>query len=198
MMMKKKSGRKKRRKRILIYILVGVVFFAAGVLVVSLLQEKGYQIKQIKEWITKPPPQEMKIVKLYFSESAGERLVSEERKIIASPQIGQEAKLILKELIEGPKDSSLNPTLPSETQIRAVYVKDDCFYVDFSSSLKEKHSGGSTGELLTIYSIVNTLLENFPSQSQVQILIQGKPAETLAGHIDIRNPLSKNFSVVKQ
>ncbi len=194
--MKKKSGRKKKRTRILIYILVGVVFFAAGVLVVPLLQEKGYQIK---EWITKPsPPQEMKIVKLYFSESAGERLVSEERKIIASPQIGQEAKLILKELIEGPKDSSLNPTLPSETQIRAVYVKDDCFYVDFSSSLKEKHSGGSTGELLTIYSIVNTLLENFPSQSQVQILIQGKPAETLAGHIDIRNPLSKNFSVVKQ
>lgn len=193
--MKKKSGRKKKRTRILIYILVGVVFFAAGVLVVPLLQEKG---DQIKEWITKPsPPQEMKIVKLYFSESTGERLVSEERKIIASPQIGQEAKLILKELIEGPKDSSLNPTLPSETQIQAVYVKDDCFYVDFSSSLKEKHSGGSTGELLTIYSIVNTLLENFPSQSQVQILIQGKPAETLAGHIDIRNPLSKNFSVVK-
>ncbi|TET09929.1 spore germination-like protein [Candidatus Aerophobetes bacterium] len=194
--MKKKSGRKKKRTRILIYILVGVVFFAAGVLVVPLLQEKGYQIK---EWITKPsPPQEMKIVKLYFSESAGERLVSEERKIIASPQIDQEAKLILKELIEGPKDSSLNPTLPSQTEIRAVYVKDDCFYVDFSSSLKEKHPGGSTGELLTIYSIVNTLLENFPSQSQVQILIQGEPAETLAGHIDIRNPLSKNFSVVKQ
>lgn len=194
--MKKKSERKKRRKRILIYIVVGVVFFAAGVLVVPLLQEKGYQIK---EWITKPsPPQEMRIVKLYFSESAGERLVSEERKIIALPQIGEEAKLILKELIEGPKDSSLNPTLPSETQIRAVYVKDNCFYVDFSSSLKEKHPGGSTGELLTIYSIVNTLLENFPSQSQVQILIQGEPAETLAGHIDIRNPLSKNFSVVKQ
>lgn len=194
--MKKKSGRKKKRTRILIYILVGVVFFVAGVLVFPLLQEKGYQIK---EWITKPsPPQEMKIVKLYFSESTGKRLVSEERKIIASPQIGQEAKLILKELIEGPKDSSLNPTLPSETQIRAVYVKDDCFYVDLSSSLKEKHSGGSTGELLTIYSIVNTLLENFPSQSQVQILIQGEPAETLAGHIDIRNPLSKNFSVVKQ
>lgn len=194
--MKKKSGRKKKRTRILIYILVGVVFFVAGVLVFPLLQEKGYQIK---EWITKPsPPQEMKIVKLYFSESTGKRLVSEERKIIASPQIGQEAKLILKELIEGPKDSSLNPTLPSETQIRAVYVKDDCFYVDLSSSLKEKHPGGSTGELLTIYSIVNTLLENFPSQSQVQILIQGNPAETLAGHIDIRNPLSKNFSVVKQ
>jgi len=193
--MKKKSGRKKKRTRILIYILVGVVFFAAGVLVVPFLQEKGYQIK---EWITKlSSPQEMKIVKLYFSESAGKRLVSEERKIIASPQIGQEAKLTLKELIEGPKEDSLNPTLPSETQIRAVYVKDDCFYVDFSSSLKEKHPGGSTGELLTIYSIVNTLLENFPSQSQVQILIQGEPAETLAGHIDIRNPLSKNFSVVK-
>ncbi len=207
--MKKKSGQKKRKKRILTYIVVGIVFFAAGALAVALLQGKGYQIKewitslrekggQVKEWITKPsPPQEMKIVKLYFSDPAGEYLVPEERRIVASSQIEKEAKLILEELINGPKESSLNPTLPSETEIRAVYVKENCFYVDFSSSLKEKHPGGSTGELLTIYSIVNTLLDNFPSQSRVQILIQGEPAETLAGHIDIRNPLSKNFEVVK-
>lgn len=169
--------------------------FVAGLFVAPLLQEKAYQLK---EWFVKPPPPEMKTVKLYFSEPRSEYLVYEERKIVASPEIAKEAKSILRELIRGPDDSSLSATLPSEAEIRAAYIEDNCLYVDFSSTLREKHSGGTTAELLTVYSIVNTLLDNFPSQSYVQILIQGMPAETLAGHIDIRNPFSKNFDIVKQ
>ena len=140
---------------------------------------------------------EAKLIKLYFSDSQGEYLVPEERKILAVAQIDQEAKEILKELIKGPLDSSLKPTIPLQTEVEDVYVKGDCFYVDFSSSLKEKHPGGSGGELLTIYSIVNTLLINFPSQSGVHILIQGEPAETIAGHFDIRGPLGKRLDIVK-
>jgi germination protein M len=184
------------KKHLLIYILVGVAIFIAGMAVVPLIQEKGYRIK---EWIIKPSPPtpQLKEVKLYFSVSEGNCLFPEKRKIIASSELNKEAKLILEELIKGPTDSSLSPTLPPQTEVRAVYIKDDCIYVDFSSSLSERHPGGSTGELLTVYSIVNTLLTNFPSQSRVQILIQGEPRETLAGHIDIREPLSKNADIMK-
>jgi hypothetical protein len=31
----------------------------------------------------------------------------------------------------------------------------------------------------------------------VQLLIDGKEVDTLAGHVDLRNPLSKNLSWVK-
>ena len=187
---------KKRRKYVLVYILVVVVVFVAGVWVGPLLREKGYQIK---DWVIQPrPPREMKVAKLYFSDPQAEYLILEERKVVALPNIGQEAKEMLKELIKGPLDSSLKPTIPLQTEVEDVYVKGDCFYVNFSSPLKEKHPGGSSGELLTIYSIVNTLLINFPSQSRVQILIQGKPAETLAGHIDIRNPLGKRLDIIKE
>ena len=192
---KKKSSKKRRGRYFLVYGVIVVAVFIAGILTAPLLQEKAYQLKK---WITKPPPPEMKIVKLYFSESDGKYLVGEERKIVAPSDMKKEAKLILEELIKGPHNSSLSPTLPLQTEVRAVYTRDNCLYVDFSSSLRDKHSGGSTGELLTIYSIVNTLLDNFPSQSYVQILIQGMPAETLAGHIDIRNPLSKNLDMVKK
>jgi len=192
---RKKSKKKKRVRRFLIYGLIVVAVFIAGVLVAPLLQEKAYQLK---EWIIKPPPPEMRIAKLYFSELDSEYLVFEERKVVASSEIAEEAKLILEELIKGPHDSSLSATLPSETEIRAVYTRGNCLYIDFSSSLRDKHSGGSTGELLTVYSIVNTLLGNFPSYSYVQILIQGMPAETLVGHIDIRNPLSRNLDIVKE
>jgi len=192
---KRKSKKKKRGKSFWVYAAIVAAVFVAGLFVAPLLQEKAYQLK---EWFVKPPPPEMKTVKLYFSEPRGEYLVYEERKIVASPEIPKEAKSILRELIRGPDDSSLSATLPSEAEIRAAYIEDNCLYVDFSSALREKHSGGTTAELLTVYSIVNTLLDNFPSQSYVQILIQGMPAETLAGHIDIRNPFSKNFDIVKQ
>jgi len=184
------------KKHLLIYVVVGVAIFIAGIVCAPLIHEKGYQIK---EWITKPPPAapEVKEVKLYFSASEGNYLSSEKRKIIASSEPTKEAKLILEELIKGPTNSSLFPTLPSQTEVRALYIRGDCIYVDFSSSLKEKHPGGSTGELLTVYSIVDTLLANFPSQSRVQILIQGQPRETLAGHIDIREPLSKNTDIIR-
>lgn len=192
---KKKSKKKKRTRRFLIYALIVVVVFVAGIIFAPLLQEKAYQLK---EWFVKPPPPEMKTVRLYFSEPKSEYLVYEERKIVASPEIIEEAKSILEELIKGPNDSSLSTTLPPETEVRAVYIRDNYLYIDFSSSLRDKHPGGSTGELLTVYSIVNTLLDNFPSQSYVQILIEGMPEETLAGHIDIRKPLGKNFDMVKK
>ena len=190
------ASRKKRRKYLAVYILVVVGVFVAGVLVGPLLREKGYQIK---DWVIQPrPPLEMKVVKLYFSDPQAEHLILEERKVVALPHVGEEAKEILKELIKGPLDSSLKPTIPLQTEVEDVYVKGDCFYVNFSLALKEKHPGGTSGELLTIYSIVNTLLINFPSQSRVQILIQGKPAETLAGHVGIRDPLGKRVDIVKE
>lgn len=190
------ASRKKRRKYLLVYILVVVGVFVVGVLVGPLLREKGYQIK---DWVIQPrPPREMKMVKLYFSDPQAEHLILEERKVVALPYMSEEAKEILKELIKGPLDSSLKPTIPLQTEVEDVYLKDDCFYVNFSLALKEKHPGGSSGELLTVYSIVNTLLINFPSQSRVQILIQGKPEETLAGHIDISNPLGKRVKYIKE
>jgi len=191
---RKKSKKKRKTRRFLIYALIVIVVFTAGMMFAPLLQEKAYQLK---EWFAKPPPPDMKRVKLYFSESKSKYLVYEERKIVASLEIIEEVKSILEELIKGPHDSSLSATLPPETEIRAAYIRDNCLYIDFSSSLRDNHPGGSTGELLTVYSIVNTLLDNFPSQSYVQILIEGMPEETLAGHIDIRNPLGKDIDIMK-
>lgn len=34
---------------------------------------------------------------------------------------------------------------------------------------------------------------NLPAITRVQILIDGKEADTLAGHVDLRHPLQKNL-----
>lgn len=178
---------KKRIRNFILWVIVGTVIFVVGIFFSSFLSEKGYQLK---EWVSRPfvSPPSLKAVKLCFTGPDGNYLSLEERKIILREEPNAQIKDVLKELIRGPENKDLSSTLPNETKVRAVYLKNQDICVDFSSSLSENHPGGSTGELLTVYSIVNTLLLNFPSYTRVQILIQGKPRETLAGHIDIRNP----------
>ena len=62
--------------------------------------------------------------------------------------------------------------------------------MDFSQDLVKHFVGGSTGEEMLVGSIVNTLTE-FPEVKQVQILIEGSPVETIAGHMDLSVPLER-------
>jgi len=45
---------------------------------------------------------------------------------------------------------------------------------------------------------VNSLTLNFPQIKRVQILIDGKAAESIAGHISLKQPVSFNPSIVKK
>jgi germination protein M len=58
------------------------------------------------------------------------------------------------------------------------------------------HPGGSEAELMTVYSVVNSLTASFPAVKRVQILVEDKPAQTLAGHIDLTRPLVPDMTVL--
>jgi hypothetical protein len=49
-------------------------------------------------------------------------------------------------------------------------------------------------ELLTIYTIVHALTFNLPAVTAVQLLVDGKEVDTLAGHVDLRRPLPRNLA----
>jgi hypothetical protein len=57
--------------------------------------------------------------------------------------------------------------------------------VDFSAAFAASQPSGIEPETLTLLSIIGTLHANLPSITQVQFLIDGHPAETLAGHADL-------------
>jgi hypothetical protein len=82
--------------------------------------------------------------------------------------------------------------------LRAFYVTDrgDAF-VDLSGEASSRHPGGSATELLTVYAIVNAITANLPTIQRVQILIEGREADTLSGHVDLRRPLQQDLSVVR-
>ena len=76
-------------------------------------------------------------------------------------------------------------------------MKEEVAFLNFSKEISERHPGGSSAELQTIYSIVNTVTLNFPDIKKVQLLIEGKKVNTLAGHIDISFPLSQDKDLIK-
>ena len=127
---------------------------------------------------------------LYFADSTGENLLTEERDVSAKSS-ETIASAVLRELAEGPVSKNLFGTIPSGTKVLSADVKNGICYADFSSDLIEKHIGGSTAEILTIYSVVNTLtaLEGI---DQVQFLIEGKPREVF-GNMLFSEPFVSNI-----
>ena len=88
--------------------------------------------------------------------------------------------------------------VPPGTTLRGVYITErGDAYVDLSGAAVTAHPGGTLGELLTVYTIVDVLTVNLPAIQAVQILIDGKEVATLAGHVDLREPLAKNLGLVK-
>lgn len=136
-------------------------------------------------------PQEKLQAQLYFSSLNTKKLIPEKRLIIKAVLFESQAKSVIKELILGPKQSSLQPTIPPDSHLREFYIDEKgCAYLDFDAEIKRNHPGGSYAELMTIASLVKTLTANFNKIKQVKLLINGAEIETLAGHIDTRFPFS--------
>jgi len=118
-------------------------------------------------------------VVLYFAAPDAAGLVPEIRWL---PVGLADAKGRLEALVEGPKNAGLFPTLPSPLRIRSVTVEGDLAVVDFDGELVRRHPGGSAGEILTVFSVVNTLTE-IPGVRRVAWRIDGRAVETLVGHL---------------
>jgi spore germination protein GerM len=140
-----------------------------------------------------PKKVETRVINLYFSNGDGLTLGTEERKI-PKGTLQSEVVEAVKGLIAGPKGRLIS-NIPHGTKLLGVNIKNGVAFLDFSSGIAEKHPGGSSGELQTIYSIVNTVILNFPDIKTVQILIEGKRKRTLAGHIEIDFPLGPNKKI---
>jgi len=113
-------------------------------------------------------------------------LVPELKKIPRQPDM---LKAALRELVKDP-----DLPIPKETKIIDVKVENFVAYPNFSREIT-KLSVGSKGEALLVAAIANTLIK-FPGVERVQILVEGKKVESLAGHVDISRPLGRNDEVL--
>ena len=189
---KRKSQKKQSGRVLFSLILIGII-----ALVFYLFRQDI--INSLKPWFERwSVLVEKKEVLLYFSDSEGEYLIAEKRQILKKNVVKEEAKETIIELIKGPKEK-LIPTLPPRTKLLTLQINDaGVAKVNFSSALSKDHPGGSSAEMMTVYSIVNSLALNFPQIKRVQILIDGKSIETITGHLSLRQPISPKPDLIKR
>ena len=144
-----------------------------------------------------PGKVEQKItVKLFFLAPDQPALLLEDREVGFSADLSQQVRTVVEELAKG-SQKGLGATLAPETRVIDAFVTPQgVAYVDLSKEAGEKHPGGSRGELLTVYSIVNSLTSNFPAVKRVQILVDDRQAATLAGHVDLTRPLPSDMTLL--
>lgn len=140
-------------------------------------------------------PKQLREVLLYFGAADGVYLAAEAREIEDCLVEEDCVRATVQALVDGPV-GDLVPVLPSHAVLRAVATAEDegTVTVDFSRELVTGHPGGSVSELLTVYGLANTLAENFPHLRQVRILVEGESAETIKGHVDLREPVQADFT----
>lgn len=142
------------------------------------------------------PVTSVKLITLYFSNADGTGLVQEERKVEVNRNQPLE-KYVMEELIKGPQVKGNLATVPSETKVRSIMTQDGICYVDLSSEFVSRHSGGKAKELLTIYSIVNSLTA-LDDVSKVQFLIEGEKQEEYKGNVEFGQPFEPKDIVIEQ
>lgn len=134
---------------------------------------------------------------LYYISEDGMSLVGAQREVaFGEPIVEQARRIVEAQLVNAPPP--LASAVPQGTTLRAVYISErgDAF-VDLTGEVTSRHTGGALDELFTVYAIVNALTVNLPAITRVQILVDGKEVDTLAGHVDLRHPLQQDLKWVR-
>jgi len=143
-----------------------------------------------------PPPQQAGLVAvtLFFAAANGDGLVREGREIEGCDEPSGCLESILEELINGPV-GDLAPVLPPAGMFNSVTLEGHMARVDFANELLEALPSGSSSEMLAAYAVANSIAFNYPQVKSVLFTVDGRPLETLKGHLDIRRPLAPDFTL---
>lgn len=132
----------------------------------------------------------LRTVTVYFGAADAAGLAAERREVLAHDDLAGDVAATVAELAAGPI-GALRPVLPAGTHLHHVFADaSGNVYLDFGPELASRFEGGLPGEILALRALARTLAANFGRVGSFVILIDGKPAATLGGHLDISRPLA--------
>jgi spore germination protein GerM len=144
-----------------------------------------------------PPAAVRKITAtLFYVAEDGMALVPAQKEVAYGASTPEQARAIVEAQLAAAAPPLVS-AIPAGVTLREVFITErgDAF-VDLSGDIAAKHPGGSLDEIFTVYTLVNALTVNLPAIQRVQILVDGKEVDTLAGHVDLRHPLAKSMDWV--
>ena len=147
--------------------------------------------------IATPAAEARKIrARLFYVDEQGTGLQGIEQEVLFGEGTAEQARRIVEAQI-APAPEGRVSALPAGTKLRTLFfTKAGEVYVDLSADVQTNHPGGTTNETLTVYALVSALTSNLPATTSVQILVDGKEVDTLAGHLDLRRPIEQDLKWV--
>ena len=137
---------------------------------------------------TPAPVVETVRVTLYFPDANGALLHPEERDIPKPATGALFLQALFAELQKGPTREGLIAVIPPKMQLRNAFLLREGEAV-LDLAVDSGLTIGSDEELSIVAALVDTTLQNVAETSRVRILVNGEPAETLGGHVDLTRPL---------
>lgn len=135
-----------------------------------------------------PAPDKEKVkVTLYFASEQADALVPVVR------DIDKPGDMVVALITELGKPGKNAPVLPQGTELVYYQKEGDTITLNFNEAFGNLQ--GSTGEFITVNSVVNTITE-LPEFKKVKLIVEGKPLST--GHAVYDQPLDRNESVIKK
>lgn len=131
---------------------------------------------------------------LYFANENGDKLTAQTVSVKYNSNVAFE-KVIVERLMRGPSGTGLKETIPKETKLLGVSIKDGICYLNFDEGLR-KIVSGVTPEIV-IYSIVNSVIES-GAVNKVQIAINGNSNIMYQESISLSEPLSRNLDLLEE
>ncbi len=140
--------------------------------------------------VAPPPSGPTETVTLYVADDASGSIRPRSAQIPLPGGRQQRAEELLRALLRIYQQPDAPHPLPPAADIRSIYlVETGGAVIDVNSAFADQHRSGILNEQLTVDSLVETLGVNVPGVSRVNILVEGKTRETLAGHADISESL---------
>jgi hypothetical protein len=98
----------------------------------------------------------------------------------------QRAEELIRALLRIYQQPGASHALSPASDIRSIYMVDPgAAVIDLNAAFADQHRSGILSEQLTVNSLVQTLAANVPGIQRVNILVEGKTRDTLAGHADL-------------
>lgn len=95
------------------------------------------------------------------------------------------------------EQAAMTPVL-KDLELRALYLDGaGTAFVDLAARGRKDLRASVWEELLAVHAVVNTLMQNFPEVRQVRFLVDGREAQTLAGHLDLSRAYVKRNDLVR-
>jgi spore germination protein GerM len=195
------------RRRIIAGVVIGVVSIGLGWALMTALarilttpaEPTPTDVPTAQTTPAETPPVPRIKANLFFASEDGSRLVAVEQEIPLAEGAVAQARALVEAQLAAAAPAPLATTIPEGTKLRGLFLSDkNEAFVDLDLTVRDKHPGGSMNELFTVYTIVNAVTMNLPDVQSVQLLIDGREVDTLAGHVDLRRPLRKNETLTTQ